>query len=494
MWTPATIRCNIGGSRVVPAPGTLESHCGRSFPMLCKKSSLACYSLLFIVFLGFASPASAEWKEKVLYNFQGVPDGATPVGAVVFDQQGNLYGATREGGSSSCASIYQCGSVYQLSPPAQQGDPWTETVLYIFQGNAHKDGASPQGGLIIDSAGNLYGTTAYGGTGNCVLLGILMGCGTVFELSPPEQKGGAWTETVLYSFPTAKQGYVPAGDLVFDSAGNLYGATIYGGGKGTNCDGFYQYCGAVFQLSPPKTKGGKWTEKVLHAFAGGTDGANPNGDLVLDNKGAVYGTTYFGGKETGDCNGGVGGTGCGMVFSLTPPIKKGSPWTEQILHRFQAENSDGANPAAGVIFDADGNLFGTTYAGPQNGFGTVYEVAKPVGESHSWKETLLYRFTDGSDGAYPSAGLSFDSTGNLNGTALGGRIPRGVVFRLRPQKQGGSWVFTVLYNFEGPPDGAYPAASLVSSKSGALFSTTQSGGTGQNCGTGNCGTVFESKP
>ena len=181
-------------------------------------------------------------------------------------------------------------------------------------------------------------------------------------------------------------------------------------------------------------------------------------------------------------------------YFVTPPIKKGSPWTEQVLHRFQAENSDGANPAAGVIFDSDGNLFGTTYAGPQNGFGTVFEVAKPVGESHSWKETLLYRFTDGNDGAYPSAGLSFDSTGNLNGTALGGRIPRGVVFRLRPQKEGGSWVFTVLYNFAGPPDGAYPAASLVSSKSGALFSTTQSGGTGQGCGTGNCGTVFEAKP
>jgi hypothetical protein len=124
--------------------------------------------LSMVVLLG--SLASAESKEKVLYSFQGLPDGEYPVGSVVFDKAGNLYGATQEGGSSSCASIYQCGTVYQLAAPAKEGDPGTETVLHIFQGNAHNDGASPQGGLIIDSAGNLYGTTAYGGTGNCVLL------------------------------------------------------------------------------------------------------------------------------------------------------------------------------------------------------------------------------------------------------------------------------------------------------------------------------------
>src|SRR6202521_4576959 len=197
-----------------------------------------------------AIDASASWNEKVLYSFQGVPDGSLPVGAVVFDQAGNLYGATTEGGASSCVSVAQCGTVYQLAPPAKQGDPWTETVLYVFKGNASNDGASPAGGLLIDSAGNLYGTTAYGGTGNCVVLGTRMGCGTVFEISPPQQKGGKWTEAVLYSFPTPKQGFVPVGDLAFDSAGNLYGATMFGGGFGTTCNGFYQYCGAVFKLSP----------------------------------------------------------------------------------------------------------------------------------------------------------------------------------------------------------------------------------------------------
>jgi hypothetical protein len=320
-----------------------------------------------------------------------------------------------------------------------------------------------------------------------------MGCGTVFELSPPVQKGEAWTETVLYSFPSSKQGYLPIGDLVFDSVGNLYGATQFGGGQGTSCDPYYQYCGAVFQLSPPKKKGGVWTEKTLHAFSGDAgDGAMPYSGVTVDKNGVVYGTTYFGGKMTGDCNGGAGGTGCGTVYMLSPPAKKGK-WTYQILHRFQAENSDGANPSAEVVLDSGGNLFGTTYAGPQNGNGTVFEVAKPVGKSGSWKERLLYRFRAGSDGGDPSAGLTLDSNGNLCGVALGGTIPRGVAFRLKPLKPRESWSYAVLYNFVGAPDGAYPGASLVSGKTGKFYSATQGGGTGTIC-QGGCGTVFEVGP
>src|SRR5580700_10210597 len=151
--------------------------------------------LLFALFLLFSSTASAEWKEKVLYSFEGGGDaGSVPAGGVVFDKQGNLYGVTSDG-----------GGVYQLAPPAQKDGAWTESVLYVFKGNTEGDGATPAGGLVIDAAGNLYGTTAYGGTGNCKLLGILYGCGTVYELSPPAENGGAWTETILYSFPTAEQ-------------------------------------------------------------------------------------------------------------------------------------------------------------------------------------------------------------------------------------------------------------------------------------------------
>ena len=243
---------------------------------------------LALVILALSVSASAEWKEKVLYSFQGGPnDGWLPVGGIVFDKQGNLYGVTQNG-----------GEVYQLAPPAKQGGAWTETVLYVFQGNTSGDGATPFGGLVIDSAGNLYGTTGYGGTGNCILLGTLVGCGTVFELSPPAKQGGAWTETILYSFKGGKDGYLPNGDLVFDSAGNLYGATMFGGGFGTTCNPFYQYCGAIFELSPPKTKGGKWKEKVLHGFKGGEDGANPNGGLVLDKGNHLRNNSIGGGNRT----------------------------------------------------------------------------------------------------------------------------------------------------------------------------------------------------
>jgi hypothetical protein len=447
---------------------------------------------LAVVILSLASAASAEWKEKVLYSFQSVPDGATPVGAVVFDKAGNLYGATRNGGSSSCPSVQQCGTVYQLAPPAKQGGPWTETVLYIFKGNTSNDGASPYGGLVIDAAGNLYGTTGYGGTGNCTVLGSKLGCGTVFEMSPPKQKGGPWTETVLYSFPTPKQGFVPWGDLVFDRAGNLYGATINGGGYGTNCgDAYYQYCGAVFELSPPKTKGGKWTEKVLHGFKGNTDGANPNGGLVLDSKGNVYGTSYFGGNQSGPC----GSIGCGTAFELKPPTTKSGAWTETVLYRFKG--SDAANPAAGVVFGGDGNLYGPALGGGNGGAGAIFELKKPAGKIHLWTEMILHGFSDGNDGAQPMAGLVFDSIGNLYGTTniATSQTARGNVFRLKPPGQKrGNWAFAVIYTFKVIPDGERPGSGLIFDKAGNVYGTTHDGGTGTACSFYGCGTVYEVSP
>src|SRR5580698_7506950 len=180
-----------------------------------------------------ASSASADWKERVLYSFQGLPnDGSYPAGGVVFDHAGNLYGATTDGGSNNCPGIAQCGTVFQLQPPAKHGDPWTENQLYIFKGKNSNDGETPAGGVIFDQARNLYGTTAYGGSGDCVLLGTTVGCGVVFQMKPPRTKGGDWTESVLYSFKGGKDGYLPQGNLTFDSAGNLYGATEYGGGYG----------------------------------------------------------------------------------------------------------------------------------------------------------------------------------------------------------------------------------------------------------------------
>jgi hypothetical protein len=438
------------------------------------------------IVLATVSTASAEWKEKVLYSFQGGTDGATPVGSVVFDKAGNLYGATQNGGSASCRSIEQCGTVYQLAPPAKQGDPWTETVLYVFTGNASDDGASPYGGLVIDNVGNLYGTTGYGGTGDCVLLGSKLGCGTVFELSPPKQKSDVWTETVLYSFPTAKRGYVPVGDLVFDSAGNLYGATLFGGGFGTTCDPFYQYCGTVFQLSPPKQKGGKWTEKVLHGFKGGTDGGNPNGGLLLDSKGAIYGTTFAGGNQNCKYSGSVG---CGSAFRLNPPARKSGAWSEKDLHVFTGGN-DGGQPIGGLIFDAKGSLYGTAGGGRPSGGGIVFRLTESIGRP--WKENVLHWFSNSGPG--PSqAGLILDAVGDLYGTTSGGDSERGgSVFRLKPPTGKGAWSLDLLYAFTGSPDGAYPAAPLIFDN-GSLYGTTQVGGTGQSC-QGGCGTVFEVSP
>lgn len=436
-----------------------------------------------MVILPLGVAASAEWKEKVLYSFQGLPDGSVPVGAVVFDKTGNLYGATTEGGSSSCISVAQCGTVYQLAPPAKKGDPWTEIVLYVFKGNASKDGASPAGGLLIDSEGNLYGTTAYGGTGDCVLLGTLMGCGTVFEMSPPKQKGGKWTERVLYSFPTAKQGYLPNGDLVFDNAGNLYGATEFGGGFGTTCNGFYQYCGEVFELSPPKTKGGKWTEKVLHGFKGGTDGANPNGGLVLDTHGAVYGTTFYGGYLKGFyCE----KNGCGTVFRLNPPEKKSGLWTEDLIHTFK-DGSDSQWPYAGVTLDSKGAVYGTTVS-------TAYRIAPPSKESSHWMLETIYAFPG--NGVDPYSPLLFDGKGSVYGTTYtcGGEQCSGSVYELSPpERRGNAWNYRLLYGFQGAPDGAQPEAALIFDRQGNLYSTTTKGGTG-SCSFYGCGTVFEVSP
>jgi uncharacterized repeat protein (TIGR03803 family) len=471
-------------------PGTQVSRSSRA--MTHKKCSAGLIHSCLLFVLTLAVPASAQWKEQVLYSFQGgTNDGSVPAEGVVFDAQGNLYGATTDGGPAKCKPIGgACGTVFQLSPSAEDGGSRTETLIYQFQGKGSNDASVPSGGLIRDSAGNLYGVTGYGGTGDCVLLGVKAGCGTVYELSPPQQKGGAWTETILYSFPTAKQGYVPNGALVFDSAGNLYGATSFGGGRGTTCDEFYGgNCGAVFELSPPKTKGGKWTEKVLHAFAGGTDGANPNGGLLLDSNGTLYGTTYTGGNQS--CQYFQDEIGCGTAFELRQPTKKGGAWAERQLHVF-TDGRDGANPNGGLILDANGALYGTGQGGANRGQGIVFRLKGKSGGR--WEDITIYDFPSNDlNGSSPLAGLILDAKGNLWGTAsAGGTDGDGTVFKLRPA--GKSWSSTVLHDFTGSPDGSRPSASLIFDAAGNLFGTTEQSGTGQACGNYGCGTVFEVSP
>ncbi len=257
---------------------------------------------------------------------------------MIIDAAGNLYGTTEYGGDYSCGGP-GCGTVFELMPT--EGGGWTEKKLHNF-GNG-TDGVFPLADLNLDVAGNLYGTT-YGGGGLCSY-----GCGTVFELTP--NGNGNWTEKVLHSFnDNGTDGDLPYAGLIFDAAGNLYGTTVAGGSS---------YAGTVFELTPHGN--GNWTEKVLHSFSNvGTDGASPFAGLIFDAAGNLYGTTTYGGNHPG------------TVFELTPT--GGGDWTEKVLHSFSNVGTDGAYPYGGLIFDAAGNLYGTTYLGGTYNYGTVFEV------------------------------------------------------------------------------------------------------------------------
>jgi uncharacterized repeat protein (TIGR03803 family) len=395
----------------------------------------------------FVTSTWAAAQERVLHNFAANgTDGYYPEAGLIVDAAGNLYGTTVAGGA------YNSGTVFELTPAA--GGGWTEKVLYSFSGNG-TDGRAPYAGLIFDAAGNLYGTTQYGGT---------YGLGTVFELTPAG--GGSWTEKVLYSFSgNGTDGATPEAGLIFDAAGNLYGTTYQGG--------TYGY-GTVFELTP--AGGGGWTEQVLHSFNNnGADGSLPAAGLIFDAAGNLYGTTSYGGTYFY----------YGTVFELTPAA--GGGWTEQVLHSFNNNGTDGITPlSAGLIFDAAGNLYGTTFAGGTYGYGTVFELT-PAGGG-SWTEKVLHNFGNGTDGAGPLAGLIFDAAGNLYGTTGGGSsYGDGTVFELTPTA-GGGWTEKVLHSFGNGTDGIFPRADLIMDAAGNLYGTTYQGGTY------GYGTVFEFTP
>jgi uncharacterized repeat protein (TIGR03803 family) len=288
------------------------------------------------------------WTESVLYSFcprKYCSDGGAPAADLIFDAAGDLYGTTVEGGNprSLCGRNRGCGTVFKLA--RNPDGTWTESVLYAFTGyNDGHDGARPQAGVVLDVAGNLYGTTQAGGS-------AYPGFGTIFKLTP--NPDGTWTERVIHPFDR-KDGAGPLGSLTFDQAGNLYGTTAAGGGHKQ---------GVVFELTP--NPDGSWTESVLHRFSGGKDGAAPLGSLTFDQAGTLYGTTAEGGNLA--CSDGYG---CGVVFRLAPNSKGG--WTESVLHVFAGRS--GAFPCAGPIFDNAGNLYGTTQSDPTGGFGSVFEI------------------------------------------------------------------------------------------------------------------------
>jgi uncharacterized repeat protein (TIGR03803 family) len=339
------------------------------------------------------------------------------------------------------------------------GGSGSESALYNFAGGS--DPKLPYAGLIFDKAGNLYGTTEFGGSN---------GQGTVFEIAP--NSNGSWTETVLYDFTGSTDGGQPYASLVFDSAGNLYGTTNFGGIANCNLG-----CGTVFKLTPGS---GGWTESVLYTFTGGADGREPYARLLFDPTGNLYGTTLLGGNIGSVCS-----EGCGTVFKLTPGS---SGWTESVLYAFQGA-ADGASPYAGLTRDPTGNLYGTAYAGGASANGVVFKLSPA---SSGWTESVLYAFTGAYDGKYPHGDLILDAAGNLYGTAFqGGNGGYGVVFRLVPNSKGG-WRERVLHTFENTPAGN-PVAGLVMDTAGNLYGTTMLGATQTSCG-GGCGTLFKLSP
>ena len=303
---------------------------------------------------------SSLGKLTVVHTLNCETAGCSPLGGLVGDSGGNVYGTTQNGD-------FTWGTVYQVNAT-------TYETLHAFN---HTDGSAPASDLLRDAVGNLYGTAPSGGDLNS---------GVAFEIS------SAGEFNVLHRFSGGLDGSFPSGGLVMDAQGNLYGTT--GGGGGSGCLGQLG-CGTVYKID---TSG---QETVLYSFAGGTDGSAPNGDLLLDKSGNLYGTTAGGGGS------GCQGNGCGTVFKVD---KNG---VETVLYRFKGGN-DAANPGAGLVTDGAGNLYGTTVRGGAKDFGTVFGL-RPNG-----KEVILHRFTGGTDGANPVAKLLRDSHGTLYGTTRSG--------------------------------------------------------------------------
>ncbi len=340
--------------------------------------------------------ANGAWSENILYNFNNNgSDGFYPAASLIPDTKGNLYGTTWAGGTStSCPG--GCGTAFELSSKA---GTWSETILHSFDNNG-TDGAGPLSSLTFDTAGNLYGATSEGGQ---------FGQGSLFELAL--NANGTASETVIHSFNSnGVDGVAPRSGLVFDAAGNLYGATL-GGGQ--------HDWGTVFQLT--RGSNGQWNETILHSFdADGTDGGTPFGTPALDGNGNLYGTTYQGGTGS-SCSDSYG---CGIAFELMR--SSNGTWSEQILHNFGSTASDGANLYAGLVLGGSGNLYGTTYQGGAfrtcsgfDGCGTAFVLLRV---NRAWEETVLHNFSsDGEDGFSPNYGnLTLDSNGNLFGMTFWG--------------------------------------------------------------------------
>jgi uncharacterized repeat protein (TIGR03803 family) len=407
-----------------------------------------------------ASCAWARPQFKILHSFPNNDgkDGNGPTGSIVLDPVGNLYSTTEEGGAYG-----GCGTVFKMTPDAY--DAWTESVLHSF--NQSIDGCYPGPGLTFDAHGNLYGTTSSG-------MGTNDG-GTAFEMTPDSISPSGWTTTVIHrfchNFHGCKDGSDPdLSGVVVDSVGRLYGTT--------RNDGSTQG-GVAYRLTP--TNQG-WKEVILYTFCSPncSDGDRAAGSTpILDKAGNLYGTAQEGGLS--NCS-----VGCGLVFELK---HSAAGWQEAILYAFHGD--DGEHPVGGLVFDSQGNLYGTTQEGGKNGSGTAFKL-EPEADG-TWKEIILYDFPHITNGSGPVSTLMLDKAGNLYGTAAGGIGPCsggcGVVYKLAPGANG-KWKYSVLHRFtDAKNDGAEPYATPIFDKTGKhLYGTTAFGGTD------NVGVVYEITP
>jgi uncharacterized repeat protein (TIGR03803 family) len=381
-----------------------------------------------------AQTSQSGYKERVLYSFPGVvADGIFPYAGVIRDSAGNFYGTTHDGGITNggyCSTV-GCGVVFKVDNTGRA------TVLYSFTAS-NQDGAAPEAGLVLDSSGNLYGTTGYGGD-------QVAPAGIVFKVDPTGQ------ETILHVFEVGNgDGQEPTSTLARDKSGNLFGTTLYGPG----------FSGSVFKIDANDIY------SVLYNFTGKADGGNPyRSRLLWDSLGNLYGLANNGGNL--NCN---APTGCGVLFKLTRSGKL------TVLHTFQG-GKDGANPLGDLVRDKAGNFYGVTQFGGANGNGVVFRLSK------TGKETILYTFGAGFDGE-PMAGVVLDAAGNIFGTTtFGGIDNRGSVFKLDSDRKR-----TDMHSFTGGKDGGRPFGELILDPHGTLYGTTVDGGTSQ------AGVVFEVIP
>ncbi len=381
----------------------------------------------------FSSLACA--RETVVYQFgaSGLTDGSAPNGGLVFDAEGNIYGTTVAGGS------FGFGTAFELTP--SQDGTWQEIVLYNFCSagtqNFCADGQFPQAGVIFDRSGNLYGTTVSGGANG-------LDDGVVFELSPPSQPGGSWTEQVLWSFGGANDGAAPYGGLAMDAIGNLYGTT-----SGSVTTGV----GVVFELSSGQNG---WTESLLHIFCleypDCSDGAEPKAGVTFDNAGNLYGTTVFGGQANR--------IGWGVAYELSP-VKSG--WAENVLKVFSSVT--GGRTSAGITIDPAGHLYGGSSEGGADQCGGFFRL-----------NTFVVFPLSGGNGCSPQADLLYSSGALFGSASKGGANSQGALFEFTAK--GNKVTQTILYNFcqqANCADGSEPNGSLTL-RNGRLYGATLTGG------------------